>query len=33
MPRATDRQEWPGGHTPMLTRPAKVADLIAGLAR
>ena len=31
--RATDRQEWPGGHTPMLTRPAQVADLITALAR
>jgi hypothetical protein len=31
--RATDRREWPGGHSPILTRPAEVADLIASLAR
>ena len=31
--RAGDRREWPGGHTPILTRPAEVADLIAALAR
>jgi pimeloyl-ACP methyl ester carboxylesterase len=31
--RATDRQEWPGGHSPILTRPAEVADLIGSLAR
>ena len=31
--RATARQEWPGGHTPTLTRPAEVADLIADWPR
>jgi len=30
--RATTRHEWPGGHSPALTRPAAVADLIATLA-
>jgi pimeloyl-ACP methyl ester carboxylesterase len=29
--RATARLEWPGGHSPALTRPAEVADLIAAL--
>jgi len=31
--RATTRHTWPGGHAPLLTRPAAVADLIAALAR
>jgi len=31
--RATTRLEWPGGHSPVLTRPAQVADLIATIAR
>src|SRR6185295_1887569 len=31
--RATTRYEWPGDHSPALTRPAEVADLIASLAR
>jgi pimeloyl-ACP methyl ester carboxylesterase len=31
--RATVRHEWPGGHSPALTRPAAVADLIAALAK
>jgi len=30
--RATTRQEWPGGHSPMMTRPGAVADLITSLA-
>jgi pimeloyl-ACP methyl ester carboxylesterase len=30
--RATTRLEWPGGHSPALTRPADVATLIAELA-
>jgi pimeloyl-ACP methyl ester carboxylesterase len=30
--RATTRLEWPGGHSPLLTRPAQVADLIAAVA-
>ncbi len=30
--RAGDRHEWPGGHSPALSRPAAVADLIATLA-
>ena len=30
--RATARQEWPGGHSPALTRPGDVATLIAELA-
>jgi pimeloyl-ACP methyl ester carboxylesterase len=29
--RAGARQVWPGGHSPFLTRPAAVADLIATL--
>jgi pimeloyl-ACP methyl ester carboxylesterase len=29
----SDPREWPGGHSPALTRPAEVADLIAALAR
>ena len=31
--RAGSRREWPGGHSPALTRPAEVADLVAELAR
>ena len=30
--RATTRLEWPGGHSPALTRPGEVAALIAALA-
>lgn len=30
--RATTRLEWPGGHSPALTRPAEVATLIGELA-
>ena len=30
--RATTRLEWPGGHSPALTRPGEVATLIAELA-
>ena len=30
--RATTRYQWPGGHSPMLTRPGTVAALIASLA-
>ena len=30
--RATTRQEWPGGHSPMMARPGEVADLITSLA-
>jgi pimeloyl-ACP methyl ester carboxylesterase len=29
--RATTRLEWPGSHSPALSRPAEVADLIASL--
>jgi len=31
--RATTWQEWPGGHSPMMTRPGAVAELITSLAR
>lgn len=31
--RAGTRHEWPGGHSPILTRPAEVAELIASLTR
>jgi pimeloyl-ACP methyl ester carboxylesterase len=31
--RAGTRHEWPGGHSPALTRPGEVAELIASLAR
>ena len=31
--RATDVVEWPTGHSPMLSRPALVADLVAAHAR
>ncbi|HEX4359657.1 MAG TPA: alpha/beta fold hydrolase [Pseudonocardia sp.] len=30
--RASDRVEWPGGHSPACTRPKAVADLVASLA-
>ena len=30
--RSTTRQEWLGGHSPMITRPGDVADLITLLA-
>jgi pimeloyl-ACP methyl ester carboxylesterase len=30
--RATFRYEWPGGHSPTLTRPDAVVDLIAAVA-
>ena len=30
--RASTRHEWPGGHSPALTRPAAVADLISVIA-
>lgn len=31
--RATDRHEWPGGHSVALTRPGRVAALITSLAK
>jgi pimeloyl-ACP methyl ester carboxylesterase len=31
--RCTDSQEWPTGHSPFLTHPARVATLIATLTR